>query len=45
METDCDYSLLLNGKETTHHFAVTEAYVQRDDSWRLIQFSFTVLVY
>ncbi len=43
--TDCDYSLLLNGKETTHHFAVTEVYVQRDDSWRLIQFSFTALVY
>ena len=24
--SDCDYSLLLDGKETTHHFAVTEVY-------------------
>ncbi len=43
--TDCNYSLLLNEKETTHHFAVTEVYVRRDDSWKLIQFSFTALVY
>ena len=26
--TDCDYSLLLGGKETTHHFMVTEVYTQ-----------------
>lgn len=43
--TDCDYSLLLDGQETTHHFAVTEVYVRREDSWKLIQFSFTALVY
>lgn len=43
--TDCDYTLLLNGQETSHHFAVTEAYVLRDGAWRLIQFSFTSLVY
>lgn len=40
--TDCDYSLLLDGKETTHHFAVTEVY---DSEEHLIQFSFTALVY
>lgn len=43
--TDCNYSLLLNGQETTHHFAVTEVYIRQDDSWKLIQFSFTALVY
>ena len=43
--TDCNYSLLLNGQETTHHFAVTEVYVRRDGSWKLIQFTFTALVY
>lgn len=43
--TDCDYSLLLNGQETTHHFAVTEVYVRQKDAWKLIQFSFTALVY
>jgi len=42
--TDCNYSLLLGGKETTHHFAVTEVYVKRED-WKLVQFSFTALVY
>ena len=43
--TDCNYGLLLGGKPTTHHFAVTEVYVNREDSWKLIQFSFTALVY
>lgn len=42
--TDCDYALLLNGKETTHHFAVTEVY-SLEESWKLVQFSFTALVY
>lgn len=41
--TDCDYSLRLGGMNTTHHFAVTEVYVQREGQWRLIQFSFTAL--
>lgn len=41
--TDCDYSLKLGGMNTTHHFAVTEVYVQREGLWRLIQFSFTAL--
>lgn len=41
--TDCDYSLKLGGMNTTHHFAVTEVYVQREGQWRLIQFSFTAL--
>ena len=40
--TDCEYSLLLEGKETTHHFAVSEVY---DASCKLVQFSFTALVY
>ncbi len=43
--TDCNYGLLLGGKPTTHHFAVTEAYVQRENEWKLVQFSFTALVY
>lgn len=43
--TDCNYSLLLNGEETTHHFAVTEVYNKRNDEWKLIQFTFTALVY
>lgn len=41
--TDCDYSLRLGGMNTTHHFAVTEVYVERDGQWNLIQFSFTAL--
>ena len=43
--TDCDYSLLLDGKETTHHFMVTEVYAQENKSWKLVTFSFTALVY
>ena len=43
--TDCNYTLLLNEQETTHHFMVTEVYVLRDQEWKLIQFSFTALVY
>ena len=43
--TDCNYSLLLGGKETTHHFAVTEVYVPHGEDWKLVQFSFTALVY
>ena len=43
--TDCNYGLLLNGEPTTHHFAVTEVYVQRENEWKLVQFSFTALVY
>ncbi|MBM6979682.1 MAG: nuclear transport factor 2 family protein [Actinomyces succiniciruminis] len=45
--SDVDYSLLLNGEDTTHHFAVTEIYVSDDgnQTWRLLQFSFTALVY
>lgn len=41
--TDCDYSLKLGGMNTTHHFAVTEVYVEQDGQWNLIQFSFTAL--
>lgn len=43
--TDCNYGLLLHGEPTTHHFAVTEVYVQREHEWKLVQFSFTALVY
>ena len=43
--TDCDYSLLLNGKETTHHFAVTEVYACQETKWKLVTFTFTALVY
>ena len=43
--TDCDYSLLLNGNSTTHHFAVTETYSFNENQWKLVQFSFTALVY
>lgn len=43
--TDCDYSLLLDGKPTTHHFAVTETYHCANGQWKLVQFSFTALVY
>lgn len=43
--TDCDYGLLLGGKPTTHHFAVTEVYSKMNEEWKLVQFSFTALVY
>lgn len=43
--TDCNYSLLLGGKETTHHFAVTEVYNCESGSCKLVTFSFTALVY
>lgn len=43
--TDCDYGLLLGGKPTTHHFAVTEVYTEDGGDWKLVQFSFTALVY
>jgi ketosteroid isomerase-like protein len=43
--TDCDYGLLLDGAPTTHHFAVTEVYQKQDGAWKLIQFTFTALVY
>ena len=41
--TDCDYALLLDGKETSHHFAVTEVYNMKTE--KLVQFTFTALVY
>ncbi|MGN0478965.1 MAG: nuclear transport factor 2 family protein [Hominenteromicrobium sp.] len=43
--TDCNYSLLLSGKETTHHFAVTEVYNCENGGCRLVSFTFTALVY
>ena len=38
-------TILLDGKPTTHHFAVTEVYVPNGDGWKLVTFSFTALVY
>ena len=29
----------------TRHFAVTEVYVPHGEDWKLVQFSFTALVY
>lgn len=43
--SDVDYGLLLDGKPTTHHFMVTEVFNRQDDGWKLVQFSFTALVY
>ena len=43
--TDCNYTLLLNGNETTHHFAVTEVYKKDTEEWKLLQLSFIALVY
>lgn len=43
--TDCVYALLLDGKETSHHFAVTEVYTLQQKICQLVQFSFTALVY
>lgn len=43
--TDVDYGLMLDGKPTTHHFMVTEVYQNQSDDWKLIQFTFTALVY
>jgi len=43
--TDVDYSLLLDGKETTHHFMTTEVYQRRSEEWKLIQFTFTALIH
>lgn len=42
--TNCDYGLLLDGKETTHHFEVTEVYQKQGNGLKLIQFTFTALV-
>lgn len=42
---DVDYGLLLDGKPTTHHFATTEVFHKQDGEWKLIQFTFTALVY
>ncbi len=41
--TDCDYTLDLGGIETSHHFAVTEVYVNRGGGWNLIQISYTAM--
>lgn len=43
--TDCDYGLLLDGKPTTHHFAVTEVYIEEDEKVKMVQLSFTALTY
>lgn len=43
--TDCDYGLLLDGKPTTHHFAVTEVYIEEEGEPKMVQLSFTALTY
>ena len=43
--SDVDYGLLLDGKPTTHHFATTEVFHKQGGEWKLIQFTFTALVY
>ena len=43
--SDVDYGLLLDGKPTTHHFATTEVFHKQDGQWKLIQVTFTALVY
>lgn len=43
--SDVNYGLLLDGKPTTHHFATTEVFHKQDGEWKLIQFTFTALVY
>ena len=43
--SDVDYGLLLDGKPTTHHFATTEVFHLQSGAWKLIQFTFTALVY
>ena len=43
--TDCNYTLLLGGQPTTHHFAVTEVFTKQGEDWKLVTFTFTALVY
>ena len=43
--SNVDYGLLLDGKPTTHHFMTTEIFQKQEDAYKLIQFSFTALVY
>ena len=43
--SDVDYSLLLGGNPTTHHFTTTEVFQQQGEAWKLIQFTFTALVH
>ena len=42
--SDVNYTLLLDGKETTHHFSTTEVFQLQGDQFKLIQFTFTALV-
>ncbi len=47
----CQYSpdewgnQLIDGKPATHHFAATEVFHKQGKEWKLIQFTFTALVY
>ena len=43
--SDVDYGLLLDGKPTTHHFTTTEVFQHQVETWKLIQFTFTALVF
>ena len=43
--SDVDYGLLLGGKPTTHHFTTTEVFKKQNEEWKMIQFTFTALVF
>ena len=43
--SDVDYGLLLDNKPTTHHFTTTEVFQKPGEEWKLIQFTFTALVF
>ena len=43
--SDVDYGLLLDNKPTTHHFTTTEVFQKQNEAWKMIQFTFTALVY
>lgn len=42
---DLDYGLLLEGRETSHHFAVTEVFIEEEGKPKMVQQTFTALVY
>ena len=43
--SDVDYGLLLGGKPSTHHFTTTEVFKKQNEEWKMIQFTFTALVF
>lgn len=43
--SDVNYGLMLGGKPTTHHFTTTEVFHKEGEDYKLIQFTFTALVF